>query len=96
MKTIWKYSLNVDDIVTLEMPEGAEVLTIQTQYGEPQIWALVDPIKPSVKRHFRVYGTGHNISYNILKENYIGTFQMYQGQLVFHLFELQTHKTKSI
>ena len=72
------------------MPRNAEILTIQTQFNKPQLWVLVDLEAPIKKREFRVSGTGHDLTedYHKIKE-YIGTFQIKQHNLVFHLFELK-------
>ena len=41
-------------------------------------------------RHFRLSGTGHPLGEDYLRIiNYIGTFQMENGALVFHLFEIK-------
>lgn len=42
-KTIWKFQIKPNDIIKIDMPIGAEVLTVQTQYEQPCVWALVDP-----------------------------------------------------
>lgn len=81
---VYKYELPLEDMVRIEMPVGAEVLTVQTQHGVPQIWALVRPGRTEVRR-FRVAGTGHNIS---VAGPYVGTFQLHGGGLVFHVFDL--------
>jgi hypothetical protein len=69
------------------MPIGSRVLTVQSQNGQPAIWVLVDPKHPEEERSFRMCGTGHRISEDETT-NYIGTFQMDNGSLVLHLFEL--------
>jgi len=89
MKTIYKYEIPVDDNIRLELPKGAEILSVQEQYGKPCIWAIVDPEKEVEGRLFELLGTGHNIKASeIINRKYIGTFQLYNGALVFHLFEL--------
>lgn len=85
MKTIWKYQAPIRGNLDVHMPLGADILCVQTQYGEPNIWALVDPGAVSVKRKFVWHGTGHSIDGSSLK--YIGTVQLNNGNLVFHLFE---------
>jgi len=82
-KMIWKWMLTPDCVI--EMPAGALVLTVQTQHGEPQIWALVDPTRQKVRRRFRTYGTGHVVP--DYPGEYVGTFQLSGGALVFHVFE---------
>ena len=85
-KTIWKYPIPIADEFTLEMPESATVLTVQIQYREPQLWALVDPKAPKVMRSFCIRGTGHE--FNDEEGRYIGTYQQWDGRLVLHLFEM--------
>ena len=85
---VYKYHLEIDDEVRLQMPEGAKILTVQTQNGKPCIWAAVNPLcSHTEERRFRIAGTGHNVD-DALAENYVGTFQMYDGRLVFHVFEI--------
>lgn len=88
MKMVGKFDIEIDDFITLAMPEGAEILAVQTQYGEPKIWALIDTSLPTEERKFRWFGTGH--SFDIAYKKYVGTVQMKvgQGELVFHLFEV--------
>lgn len=86
MKTVWKYPItpNVSDV---QMPKGAKVLTVQMQNGQPCMWVLVDPDEKKETRTFMLIGTGHKVSPGVdLK--YIGTFQLEEGRLVFHLFEV--------
>jgi hypothetical protein len=81
--TIWKWTLS--PTTEIKMPEGAEILDIQTQHGEPQMWALVNPSAPLEKRTFNTHGTGHKMDSHPGK--FVGTFQVNGGSLVFHVFE---------
>ena len=85
MRTIWKYALQVADLQTIAMPQGAQVLCVQTQSGIPQLWALVDPGAPMKERAFVTYGTGQEMP--DCPDVYIGTYQIRGGALVFHVFE---------
>jgi hypothetical protein len=87
VKAIWKFTLG-GPLTTVEMPEGARILSVQMQAHEPQIWALVDPDAPKVKRTFKSLPTGHVSDAD--HENYIGTVLMSGGALVFHIFEHAT------
>jgi len=84
-KTIWKFPVPIADSFSIPMPRGARILTINTQNGEPVLYALVDPKELMVSRKFALRGTGHNAE-SLDLNNYIGTFQMYGGDIVFHLF----------
>ena len=86
-KSIWKFPVDAVDLFGVEMPEGAEILSVQVQRGTPCVWAMVDPGRKKETRNFVVYGTGHPVS-NSGAKKFIGTFQLGGGDLVFHLFEL--------
>lgn len=87
MKTIWKFTLKPDTITHLEMPKEAKILTVQAQNNDVCMWAIVDTDNAIEERKFEIYGTGHNLPEAILHQEYIGTLQLYNGTLVFHLFE---------
>lgn len=83
--TVWKYPLAVQDRQTLDLPVGAQVLTVQVQDDVPCLWALVDVTAPTTPRVFHLRGTGHNAD-GVASALYVGTFQLHDGALVFHLF----------
>jgi len=82
---IFKYEL-LDRTNEVDMPAGAEVLTVQIQHDKICLWAKVDPTARTEKRVFVVYGTGHPIE-DDSNLSYIGTVQMAGGTLVWHVFE---------
>jgi len=88
MRTIHKYAVDARGEFTLLLPLDARILSVQTQgaAGRPQMWVLVNPCAPPQVRKFRLFGTGHPVESNDDLE-YVGTFQMEDGNLVFHLFE---------
>lgn len=90
MKTIWKYFLEIVDMPNLNMPQGAEVVSVQPQAISDDatgiaLWAIVDPEAKTEERRFRIFGTGHPIP-SEFRGKFIGTVQL--GQLVFHVFEV--------
>ena len=85
---IFKYPIKPGDYVEIEMPIGAQVLDVQVQHNQPCLWALVDPELPKEKRYFRFAGTGHPIKEDLSQLSHIGSFQLLEGALVFHLFEV--------
>lgn len=89
MRTIWKYRVPAEDYFKLSLPIGAMPLTVQVQRGEPQMWVLLEESETIyVDRVFRVAGTGHPISEELHHLQYIDTFQLAGGNLVFHVFEV--------
>ena len=83
---IYKYALTPTDRLTLLLPEGAAPLCVQTQNGEPWLWALVDAAQPLAPMAFVIHGTGHPVLPGCGAHNYLGTFQLHGGALVFHVF----------
>jgi hypothetical protein len=84
--TIWKSTLQFTDEQVIELPESYEILCIQTQFGRPCLWAKVNPKCYHVKLRLRTFGTGQEISEG-LNLRYIGTYQINNGSLAFHVFE---------
>jgi hypothetical protein len=88
MLKIFKYQLPVDDYFSLQIPAGSRILSVDVQHGVPCMWVLVDPANSAVTRRFRFAGTGHPITESIEQLDFIGTFQMHGGSLIFHIFEI--------
>jgi hypothetical protein len=82
MKTIYKYPLNSHDC-TLQLPKGAEILTVQLQNQIPTLWALVNPMTVTEERHICIVGTGWDVEDTM---KYITTYM--DGYFVWHAFEL--------
>ncbi len=83
--TVWKYQLQTTDIQDVLMPQGADILCVQTQGQEPCLWALVNPDAEKGMRRIYIVGTGHPTGY-LTGLSYIGTYQLRGGALVFHVF----------
>ena len=73
------------DTQTVEMPEGAKILTVQMQGQTLCLWALVDvePELPKQNREIEIIGTGNQIIE--APRRYIATTQC--GPWVWHVFE---------
>lgn len=85
---IWKYELGVIDEQHLFLPVDAKILTVQMQYGICCLWALVNEENTAKElRKIAIYGTGNPLPDN--PGEYIATFQMHGGDLVFHVFEVK-------
>lgn len=82
MSTVYKYSIAKAWEVTLEIPEGAKVLHVDTQGAEAMLWVQVDPKRPTEPRTFVTVGTGHPVPSGAA---YIGTYQL--PPFVWHVFE---------
>lgn len=89
-KAVWKFPFPVTDEFTLKLPHESEVLSVQIQDGMPQLWCLcsTDEHLPKENHYFRLVGTGHPINKaNSTVLKFVGTFQLPDLHLVFHLFE---------
>ena len=86
MKTIYKFEFELADAATVTMPVGAKILTVQVQRGVPCLWAAVDLVGDMEQRIICTYGTGQSIE-SLEERKYIGTYQLHEGSLVFHVFE---------
>ena len=87
MKVIYKYELDVIDRQAIKMPKGANILSIQVQNGEPHIWAMVDNEAETELRDFATIGTGNPVHIDPTSP-FIATYQIMEGALVFHVFEI--------
>jgi hypothetical protein len=87
---IWKYPLQVTDVQEIELQIGAQILTVMNQREQPCLWVEIvigeDDAK-SEKRTFRIFGTGEPFPDFEGIRTYVGSFQMRDGLLVFHVYE---------
>ena len=93
MKKVYRYELELTDEPAVHMPIGAEVLSVSTERGHLECWALVDvPGLPGHEprtelREFRVVGTGNPAPDDLGR--FLGTVMELGGALVFHVFEVK-------
>ena len=82
--------MEIKDSQVIELPYGARILCVQEQNNEPFIWCVINiSAYTTQERVFELYGTGHLMKPETFsKRYYIGTFQLYKEQLVYHLFEI--------
>lgn len=90
---IWKWTLGVTDRQSVQMPRGAKLLTVQSQGDMPQLWALCDETAPKEPRLIVIHGTG-NLMPNEPPGDYVGTFQIHGGALVFHVFDASSNAAR--
>lgn len=88
MKTIYKYKLKLAEVVDVEMPRNARVLTAQAQGAHIWIWAIIETSpKETENRRFAVLKTGQQIELNTDVLTHVGSAQFDEGGLVYHVFE---------
>lgn len=82
MRTIWKFPL-LGQRTVLQLPRGAQVLTVAMQEGAPCLWAEIpDTRAPTVDFTVRIYGTGHELPPSWL--SHLATFM--DGPFVLHAY----------
>lgn len=90
MKQILKYTLA--PVITLEMPRGAQILTVREYGDDICLWALVNPNAEKEFRKFIAFKTEHNVPEPDegpqLNLTYCGSAHLSGGELVFHVFEV--------
>ena len=88
MKTIYKYKVKQEEVVDVEMPAGARILTAKALGAHVWVWAIADTeVKEREKRRIAVLKTGQEITANIDLLLHIETVQFGGGELVLHVFE---------
>ena len=92
MRRIYKYTLETTDVQRVKIPKlvGAksfkeQVLKIDVQKGNPCVWCLVDVEEEEQEVAIRIVGTGNPMPL-LTKEDYLGSYMLYDGELVFHVF----------
>jgi len=87
MLTVHKFPIQIADDQELNLPKDARVLTIQAQRDKPCLWALVDPEEAEAERWQLVtLGTGHPAPPDLAMFGYFATYQLREGELVFHVY----------
>lgn len=87
MKVIYKYPLNAYPTQHY-LPKGAVFLSVQAQHDTPVMWFIVDADSTEKEqRNFIARPTGEQWVEGG-NDEYLGTFQLRGGRLVFHVFEL--------
>ena len=98
MKRIYKYPLEVTDQQYVDLPVGAQILSVQMQSQpawkmraentQPHLWALVDDAETMrCFRNVEMVGTGQptgHIEFDLF--DFISTIQMQDGRLILHVF----------
>lgn len=95
MQRIYKYEMPDSNDFYLELPIGAQFLSLQLQNGKPMMWFLIiDPAEAqSFYTHFCVVGTGQQVpSWHGVRLQYLDTIQI--DGFVWHLFQKHVVETE--
>lgn len=82
MQTIFKYEVKEG----VQIPQGYNILDIQTKDSVIYLWAIVDTEQPLVELDLKIIGTGWDLSlHNLNGYEYFRTVQ--EGFYVWHIFK---------
>jgi len=90
MRTIYKYPLPlpvIGDEIIIEAPIR-RILLVNVQRNQLYLWAEVDTDRPALRHHFRIVGTGHELTFPT--DCPIGSVLSDEGKFVWHVFYLGT------
>lgn len=83
MKKIYKYPVKTG----VDMPKGAEILSVGIQNDDLYLWVMADPSAETEARNFTYIGTGEIILQLSIKK-FIGTVFENNAEYVWHVFEI--------
>lgn len=98
MRTIYRYVLGKQTTfhcaptsnVAVSIPIGAKILAPRLVGDELSIFAIVDTIRDSELRMFRVIGTGQDAEILSYEDEYIGSISVLNGTYMYHIFDAGT------
>lgn len=90
MRTVHKFPLEINR-TDLDLPAGSILRSVQVQRGNPCVWVELDDDSslPKVEHLTLIFiGTGQPVPMHGGTQplSYLDTFQMHEGELVFHLY----------
>lgn len=91
MKSIYKYKIDIDrEQFTIRGPI-VKLLTVQAQCSQICVWAEIDTDKPEREFNILPMGTGWELDKmkHFDKMTYLGTVQLYGGELVWHMYYVE-------
>ena len=86
MQAIYKYEIDTIWEQIINLPKDSLILCVQVQEGKPCLWCRIDTENIVVARKIRIFATGQPIELGF-EGNYIGTYQLFQGREIYHVFD---------
>ena len=86
MNRILKYPLKLADRQTITLPANTRILSVENQRGSVVMYALVDCEATDMRVYtIKMIGTGHYAD-SVVNSPFIGTVNLENGSLMFHVF----------
>lgn len=86
MLTIHKAVIPISDFPIITVPYGSYMLYAREQHNQMCVWYICDPSQIDGAFHLAVVGTGNPLP---SVGRYLGSCHLNNGQLVFHVFEME-------
>lgn len=90
MNKIFKYSVPVKEMFTMDLPRDATIIRVEDVDGQFFLWAIVNTEEgyPTEKRYFECYKTGQEIKTPLQYLKHIGTMKLFiMQELCLYVFE---------
>lgn len=84
---IFKYPLLPEDEQVVSIPIGSKLLSVAEQRHAVVVYAIVPvDVKETKDVKIWVHGTGHHLLVHPSDMSFLGTVNLYDGKLMFHVF----------
>jgi hypothetical protein len=89
LRTIHKYRLQIrEGVQQVDTALGGDLLSVQTQHGEPMLWVQIRKGATQVSRYVQMFKTGQPIPDHVVLLRHLGTLQLYSDMVVYHVYEV--------
>lgn len=85
---VLKYALPIHGHAVIEMPEGAEIISVRNQREQITLWATAKNERHSEKRDLYVAMTGEPVHFINAEPRFLDTVLLDGGNYVAHVFEI--------
>jgi len=91
MKKVYKYTILRTSQSTVEdhllLPRGAQILSVAEQRDEIVLYAVTDNLQTEYENYrIHIAGTGHPLPDDIDTARFLGTVNLMEGSLMFHVY----------
>ena len=85
MRQILKYTLETMDSQVIKIKSG-EIISVENQNDKIVVYVKTDGSLCEYNTKFLIYGTGHELADDIDECDFLGTVNLLNGELMFHVF----------
>jgi len=86
LSVVWKFPMPISGCYQIQIPSTHRIIHVGTDpQGDAALWAVVDPLSPTITKVFRIFETGHAHPTEWF-EKHVGSFVKWP--YVWHMFEV--------